>query len=426
MGLHFGMGLGATLVGSGSSTPVTITDVDEGTYSGGAQNITITAPLAQNGDGVYVVLEPSGDTAPNATEVRNGQASGGGSPTDSGSGTWSDGSFSLSLSGGITNGSYILYVVIDNGALSNVGVSGAFTVDTVDPVLSSVSATDDAAEGIDWAFTPDEDVTYRVSYWPDGTDPSDAAIESGTGSIATSTGSATASVAETGNFASTGAGTFQPTIYVEDAYGNKTHTTVADVTVAAGSGEYTDDFDQADSTVLENESEYTGYGTWSANITADSGTAGFQTAGNFSGGLHYNDAGIGADQLCQFKLRDFGVTTSANLHAQGVVRATSASDGYRLSVLFRASQSPILRLYKGGSILSATVAGTIAVGDEFRVKAIGTTISVDRKPSGGSWGEIYSTTDSDYTDGDPGIYLEIGTTATTVPLFEYATFGEAS
>lgn len=189
---------------------------------------------------------------------------------------------------------------------------------------------------------------------------------------------------------------------------------------------HTDDFDQADDTVLQSLGHYTGYGTWPGSITANSGAAGFQAAGNYNGGLHYTGAGIGADQMCQFKLRQFGVTTAVNMEAQGVVRATGTSDGYRATILFRASQPAILRLKKGTSIIAATVLGAISADDEFRIKAVGTTITVEHAPSGGAWAEVWSGTDSDYSDGDPGIQISVGTTATTLPLFEYATYAEAS
>lgn len=221
--------------GGAPATPATVDSVTAGTWTGSAQPITVAATGAQDDDGVYWVIVPAADDDPINTEVRAGQANGGGSPTESGDDLW-PGPFSDTLASGIANGSYKICVVIDNGALSNVGVSASFTVDTTPADLGTPIVTGGTAV-IDWAFTADEDsdaVTgYRVSYWPDGTDPSDAEIESGTGSTATTTGTASASVEESGQFTSVAAGTHQPTIFYKDTFGNKTFLTLADVTVTA-------------------------------------------------------------------------------------------------------------------------------------------------------------------------------------------------
>jgi hypothetical protein len=221
--------------GTPSPDPVVVDNVTAGTWTGSAQPLTVAATGAENGDGVYWVIVPAADSAPSASEVRAGQANGGGSPTESGNDVW-PGPFSDTLVSGIPNGSYKIYVVIDNGALSNVGASDAFTVDTTPADLGTPTVTGGTAV-IDWAFTADEDsdaVTgWRVSYWPDGTEPSDAEIESGTGSTATTTGTASASVEESGQFTSVAAGVHQPTIFYKDTFGNKTYLTLADVTVTA-------------------------------------------------------------------------------------------------------------------------------------------------------------------------------------------------
>ena len=236
-GLHLGLTLGGTVVAGGGApaTPATVDSVTAGTWTGSAQPITVAATGAENGDGVYWVIVPAADSAPSASEVRAGQANGGGSPTESGNDVW-PGPFSDTLVSGIASGSYKIYVVIDNGALSNVGVSAPFTVDTTPADLGTPTVTGGTAV-IDWAFTADEDsdaVTgYRVSYFPDGTDPSDVAIAAGTGATGTVTGTATDSVEESGQFTSVTAGVYQPAIYFKDAFGNETFETLADVTVTA-------------------------------------------------------------------------------------------------------------------------------------------------------------------------------------------------
>ena len=140
--------------GGAPATPATVDSVTAGTWAAPDQPLTVTATGASNGDGVYWVIVPAADDAPSASEVRAGQANGGGSPTDSGNDLW-PGPFSDTLVSGIANGSYIAYVVIDNGALSNVGVSGAFTIDTTAPVLGTPLASESSGD-IDWGVTSNE------------------------------------------------------------------------------------------------------------------------------------------------------------------------------------------------------------------------------------------------------------------------------
>ncbi len=186
---------------------------------------------------------------------------------------------------------------------------------------------------------------------------------------------------------------------------------------------HTATFDQDNGTILQEEAEFTGDGTNPSLITADSGAAGFQTAGNYSGQIRYTAQALNDDQKVEFGAAQFGVTTAGNIQMQGMVRATGASDGYRLAIYFRNGQAPIMRMYKGGSFWVGQIGGAIAVGDDFRLSAVDDTISVDRRPSGGAWASVWSVTDTDYTSGSPGIYLDCNDTA-TVPLFEYATFAE--
>lgn len=238
IGIGIGINRQYRVTSGGGGIARTIDSVVVGALSSFSLPVTITAD-GEVGDTVYWVLLPSAATAPNDDEVVAGTAAGGGAATDNGSFAW--GTSSATLVSGIARANYRLYVVIRNGTTnSNVGTpASAFEVDTTSSILTSESFTDGGAEDVDWAFTSNENVNYRVSLWADGSTPSAAEIESGTGSIATVTGSADASVAETGTLAS-GDGTFVPTIWVQDIYGNEYTETYADVTVAVANPLLTD------------------------------------------------------------------------------------------------------------------------------------------------------------------------------------------
>lgn len=184
------------------SPPATISLVTVGMFSGGTLPVTIVSASASAGDGVYWVLEPSGSSAPTATEVRLGQASGGGAPIASGDNVW-PGPFSVSLGSGLARGDYILHVVIDNGALSNVGVSTAFLVDTVAPVLSAPGTSDVAGTTATLGVTTNDTIgTLYAGVWPTAATPTAAEIIAGTGAIFHD--SAAPPVAGANTFAATG------------------------------------------------------------------------------------------------------------------------------------------------------------------------------------------------------------------------------
>ncbi len=160
------------------SPAASIASIDVGALSNGQLPITITATGAQAGDGIYAVLIPSADTPPSATEVRALQASGGSSPTQSASAVW-PGAFTETLVDGIARGNYILYCVIDNGEISDVGSTAPFLVDTVAPILvapagnggpdlSNLSVTSNEGTGAIYAAsrlaaTPAQDVATIVA-----------------------------------------------------------------------------------------------------------------------------------------------------------------------------------------------------------------------------------------------------------------------
>lgn len=258
---------------SETSGGATITSVSAGTLSSALIPFVILATDVADTDPFYWVLTRAADVPANdatgQAQVVAGQNGSGAAAVAAGSAAWPSPPNATLPSGIPYQSDYVLTVVIDNGvAYSNVASSDEFEADTVAPGASSVSFTDNAANGIAWAFTASKNVNYRVSYWADGTDPNDAAIASGTGAIGTVTGTATASVARTGSFLATGAGTFQPTVYLEDGFGNKAYITGADVTVAVALYSYTDTlvasggvFDYTNGASLFSNPAYTPYGS---------------------------------------------------------------------------------------------------------------------------------------------------------------------
>ena len=205
-----------------SSTAATITSVSVGAYSAGAYPITIGATGQADGDDLYWVIVPAADAAPSASEVAAGQASGGGSPSESGSGAF-PGPFSDTVVGGIERGSYVLYAVIDNGDLSNVGASDAFTVDTDAPTL--VSPTASVVTGnIVWSVTSDqvEGTIYSAIYNSANPEPSASEIINGTGDVVDTDTDASpaADGSNGGTFVAPANATYKVAIVHVDDFGN--------------------------------------------------------------------------------------------------------------------------------------------------------------------------------------------------------------
>ncbi|GHF33427.1 hypothetical protein [Seohaeicola zhoushanensis] len=263
-------GLSLSPAGLITGTPTTeaaaVTIVVRGTNSGGNAtttfDITISAastaetiiissisPMDENGnvDAAYAVsanLTAEGVVF-EATEANPGAAdfNGGGAPTYVDIGTvaltTTGTDIELAIPSGLAKASRKLALLPPSGTDGDVAVSTAVIMKTVAPVLSSVSFTDNDNEGILYAFTPDDDsapsTDYRLSFWADGTNPSDALIASGTGSVSTLTGAAVEDTEESGEVLGLGAATYQPTIYYKDKFGNEVWETYADVVVASSS-----------------------------------------------------------------------------------------------------------------------------------------------------------------------------------------------
>lgn len=195
---------------------------------------TLTGAASQLYD--LVLYDPADGDPTLASQFNGGDAD----YTDIGQATLDDSGSPILLTGpdGL-QGTFRKAFLPVGGGDGDIVVSPSFALDSTGSVLSPVSFVGGSGAGeVDWSFTPDEDsgsgIGYRVSLWPDGTDPSDALIKSGTGAVASSTGTATGSAAESGTLTGSASVIYQPTIYYVDAFGNEIFETYTDVTAAAG------------------------------------------------------------------------------------------------------------------------------------------------------------------------------------------------
>lgn len=69
----------------------------------------------------------------------------------------------------------------------------------------------------------------------------------------------------------------------------------------------------------------------------------------------------------------------------------------------------------GATIASGSALSPLVAGDSFRLVCYGTLISLDYRPSGGSWGNILSVVDSTYTTGT---FIGMHTTSGTSPRID--------
>jgi len=238
----------ATAGGTGTVTEILqLTAADLQAQVTGTGNV----PLALTGDdGTYSWIltpdDPALDEPFDASDLANviaGNKLDGTPAPASGSNAVTSGTpVNITLPSGLSGNYYAVVADVD----SIVFDATPQAIDTTSATLSSVSfTTGTGAAEVDWAFTPNEDsatVTgYRVAFWADGSTPSDAERESGTGAVTSFIGTASASVAEGGTYSTDlSAGvTYVPTIFYEDQFGNKTFETYADVTAGSGGGAWT-------------------------------------------------------------------------------------------------------------------------------------------------------------------------------------------
>lgn len=205
----------------------------------GPQESTGNVPLAYSTSAdrsVDAVLFDAAEADPVAADFNGGNAT----YTDIGDETLLAAGSSVNFT--LPDGEQGSYKIAFLHSTDQVVVSNAFTLDTTDSLLSPVSFAAGAGAGeVDWSFTPDEDsaavLGYRVSLFADGSTPSDAAIKDGTGSVVSVTGTAAASVAESGTLTGADGVIYVPTIYYIDAFGNEVFNTYADVTAGAAGGD---------------------------------------------------------------------------------------------------------------------------------------------------------------------------------------------
>lgn len=226
---HVGLAFGAS---SPPASPArTVDSVTVGTPSGYDLPLTIESD-GEAGDTVYWVIS---DVAASEAQTFAGTVPGG----LGAAGSFAFGAGSVTLPTGIPSRTdWVITVGINSGT---VATSGTFTADTTAPVITLESFTDGGSEDIAFQFQPDEAVDYRISAWTDGTVPSAADLEagSGTGFISSVTGTAAAATLETGTLA-TGDGVIVPGLWVRDSLGNEYTEVYADVTVAAADIRTTD------------------------------------------------------------------------------------------------------------------------------------------------------------------------------------------
>lgn len=235
----FGIAVGAAVV-TGAAT---IDSVSVGSVAGGGVPVTITASEATGSDVGYWVLDPSGSPAPSAAQVRNGQASGGGAPSDSGSFPWT-GTPSMTLANGLTRQNYGLHVINDNGALSNVATSPAFLLSTRGPALTGPTASDNGAS-ITWGATSDLAAgTIHAGLYPSANPtPSAAEIIAGSGDVidTDTDASPAANATNAGTFNSVSDGTYRVAMVQVDDFGNNSNVvSTAGVTISAATDPATD------------------------------------------------------------------------------------------------------------------------------------------------------------------------------------------
>jgi hypothetical protein len=235
-----GIGIGINrqyriVAGGGGGGPARTTDsVTVGTPSGFDLPLTIESD-GEVGDTVYYVIS---DVATTEAETLAGTIPGGNGVA----GSFAFGASSVTIPSGLPYATdWLITVCVSAGGGGTVATSGTFTADTTAPVVTLEVFTDSGAEGIDFEFQTDEAVSYRVSAWADGTVPSAADLEagSGTGFISSTTGTTAAGVLETGTLA-TGDGVIVPGLWVQDSLGNEYTEVYADVTVAAADIRTTD------------------------------------------------------------------------------------------------------------------------------------------------------------------------------------------
>lgn len=241
-----------------------ITNVTVGVFAAGVLPVTITSPDAVNGETVKWVMVPTGASAPSATQVDNGQNAAGGAPSDSGQFAW-PGPVNLTITTGL-DANFDLYLVISNGALSNVGSDTNFEVDTTNPTFSSVTAAQSGATTATWGATSNEAQGTIFAAVRLATDPvlTASEIENGTGNaVATSTDpTPTADANNQGSFSGlTASTTYQVDAFQRDEFGNESPVaSSSSFTTAAGASTLT-------LTHLGNSDALIGGGTFTLDLT---------------------------------------------------------------------------------------------------------------------------------------------------------------
>ena len=186
-----------------------------------------------------------------------------------------------------------------------------------------------------------------------------------------------------------GEGTVTCTWNADDLAGNSATPIVQEFTYSGGGASATDDFNRAsigtDWTTLTNQS----------TLTINSSTL---VAGSSSGrnGMYYNATTFTDDQSSQIT-----ITTNHDNNCGPAVRMSASAETAYVAVMSIAASTVTLRKLSAGTFSDITsVSETCANGDTLKISVSGTTLTVDHNGS-----QIISTTDSDISTGQPGIFI---------------------
>lgn len=227
-------------------TPPDIESIVVGAWTGSSRDITYNVTGMTTGVSlIHAVIIPDADDNPIAAEVVAGEANGGGSPTHAFSFLWGADP-TTSLPGGIARGNYRIVVVADNGALSDVASSLAFTICTVSPVLSAPLAAADGSD-IDCSVTSDTgfgEILFGLRLAADGVLSASDIIDTVGNCIATDVDDTPAADdTNAGGFIGASDGTYVVDMVQVDEFGNiSAVVSSSNVVIASAPFSFSDDF----------------------------------------------------------------------------------------------------------------------------------------------------------------------------------------
>ena len=281
--------------------------------------------------------------------------------------------------------------------------AGPIEIDTTDPNLSAVSFADASAKAT-YSFTPDQAGTTRVSFFPDGTNPTDEQIASGSGATLTLTGVGEAGVAFSGTTAAMAAATYQPTIYYIDEFGEEVWLTYSDVVVTAGGPTqvFEELFGQTNGTQIDSDANWDNLRTLNtARLVVNDGALGMAPLDTLGSQYVKRVEAFENDQYVEFDNGSVGAGTARLLGA--MFRCTDADNFYWIRI--QGNWLGLLKRVGGASptVIADIMANTFVEGSKVRAEAEGTTIRV-YVDEGSGWVLKGTYTDSAHSAGGIGVY----------------------